>query len=93
MRFNIKAMAITLGLLWGGAMFFALTGNWLTGGAGGYAEAFIDVMASVYPGLTSDPGVSSVIVGTLYGALDGAIAGAIVAWLYNTVLDRTTAAT
>jgi hypothetical protein len=93
MRLNVKAVAITLGLVWGGAMFFVLTANWLTGGAGGYAEAFINVMASVYPGLSSGAGVTSVIVGTLYGALDGAIGGAIVAWLYNKVLDRTTAAT
>jgi hypothetical protein len=92
MRLNIKAVAITLGIVWGGAMLFVLTANWLTGGGGGYGESFITVMASVYPGLTAGGGVSSIIVGTIYGALDGAIGGAIVAWIYNKVLDRTTAA-
>ena len=61
MRLNVKAVAITLGIVWGGAMFFMLTANWLTGGAGGYGESFITVMASVYPGLTAGGGVSSII--------------------------------
>ena len=51
MRLNIKAVAITLGIVWGGAMLFVLTANWLTGGGGGYGESFITVMASVYPDL------------------------------------------
>ena len=62
MRLNIKAVAITLGIVWGGAMLFVLTANWLTGGGGGYGESFITVMASVYPGLTAGGGVSSIIV-------------------------------
>lgn len=81
MKLSIKGMAITLGLLWGIlAMFLTGVANliWPT-----YARAFLDVMASVYPGYTGAPTFGQVIVGTLYGLVDGAVGGALLAWLYN----------
>ena len=80
MKLDVKAMAFTIGLVWGAAMF-------LTGVAyvisEGYGEAFLDVMASVYPGYDATSNFGDVIVGTLYGLVDGAVGGAVVAWLYN----------
>ncbi len=80
MKLDVKAMAFTIGLVWGAAML-------LTGVAyvisGGYAEAFLDVMASVYPGYHASSNFGDVIVGTLYGLVDGAVGGAVIAWLYN----------
>ena len=54
----------------------------------GYGQAFLDVMASVYPGYETTPTVGQVIIGTLYGLLDGALGGAAFAWLYNAIAPR-----
>ncbi len=85
MKLDVKAMAFTIGLVWGAAML-------LTGVAyvisGGYGEAFLDVMASVYPGYQATSNFGDVIVGTLYGLVDGAVGGAVIAWLYNRLAGR-----
>ncbi len=86
MTINVKAAAITVGLLWGVLGMFATgVGNLVVPG---YGQAFLDVMASVYPGYAATPTVGQVIIGTLYGLLYGAIAGAVFAWLYNTIAPR-----
>jgi hypothetical protein len=81
MKLNVKALALTAGILWSVAMF-------LTGIAHliwpGYAAAFLQVMASIYPGYEASPTIDSLVLGTLYGFLDGSIAGLLFAWLYNT---------
>ena len=79
MKLDIKAMALTLALLWGALGMFA------TGLANlvspGYGQAFLDMMASVYPGYTAEPSFGQVLIGALYGALDGATIGVVFAWL------------
>ena len=80
MKFNITALALTAGLIWGGAMLVVTAANLIWPG---YGQAFLDVIASIYPGFRPGSGMSSVIVGTLYGLVDGAIGGAIFGWLYN----------
>ena len=86
MTVNLKAAALTVGLVWAGlGMFVTGVGNLLIPG---YGQALLDVMASVYPGYTATPTVAQVIIGTLYGLLDGAIVGAVFAWLYNTIAPR-----
>lgn len=79
MRLDVKALATAFGLLWGGTVLLMGMGHllWPT-----YGGAFLDVVASIYPGYQVG-GVGSVIVGTLYGVVDGAAGGAILAWLYN----------
>ncbi len=52
---------------------------------GTYGQAFLDVMASIYPGFHAAGTFGDAIVGTLYGVVDGAIGGAVFAWLYNIV--------
>jgi hypothetical protein len=81
MKLSVKGLAIAMGLIWGVlAMFVIGVANlvWPP-----YARAFLDIMASVYPGYTGAPTFGQVIVGSLYGLVDGAIAGALLAWLYN----------
>lgn len=80
MKLDVKAIAITAGLLWGLAMFLTALANliWPT-----YGQAFLEVMASIYPGYTPSTSIGQVIIGTLYGVVDGGIAGAVFAWLYN----------
>lgn len=80
MKFNIKALALTAGLIWGGAMLAVTLANLIWPG---YGQAFLDVIASIYPGFVPGTGISAVIVGTIYGFVDGAIGGVIFGWLYN----------
>lgn len=81
MKLSIKGMSVTLAIIWGIlAMFLTGLANLIWPG---YARAFLEVMASVYPGYHATASFGQVIVGTLYGLLDGAVAGAVFAWLYN----------
>jgi hypothetical protein len=47
MQLSIKGAAIAGGLLWGGALLLA---GLLNLAYAGYAEAFLQVMSSIYPG-------------------------------------------
>ena len=85
MKFNIKALAFTVGLIWGGAMLLVTLANLIWPG---YGQTFLEVIASIYPGFTPGAGISSVIVGTIYGLVDGAIGGAIFGWLYNLIAKQ-----
>jgi hypothetical protein len=81
MKLDVKAAALTLALVWGLlAMFATGVGNLISPT---YGKAFLEVMASVYPGYTAARSAGQLIVGTIYGLVDGAIAGAVIAWLYN----------
>jgi hypothetical protein len=81
MKLNVKAVAFAAALMWGIlAMFLTGTANLIWPS---YAQDFLRLMASVYPGYSAAPSFLQVIVGSLYGLADGAICGAIFAWLYN----------
>ncbi len=82
MKLDIKAMSITIGLIWGVAMFLVGVANLIWPAYGG---AFLEMVASIYPGYTATASFGQVIFGTLYGLLDGAIGGAVFAWLYNCI--------
>jgi hypothetical protein len=85
MRFNVTALALTSGLIWGAAVLVVAWANviWPS-----YGRAFLELAASVYPGYRPGPGFGSVITATLYGLVDGAIAGAVFGWLYNLLSRR-----
>lgn len=81
MKLSVKGMAIAFALLWGVlAMFLTGLANLIWPG---YGKAFLDLMASVYPGYHATASLGDVIVGALYGVVDGAVGGALFAWLYN----------
>ena len=80
MKLDLKAAALTSGLLWGAMMLLVGVGNSVNGS---YGQAFLDVMASVYPGYHAAGTLGDTIVGALYGTVDGAIGGLVLAWLYN----------
>ena len=80
MKLDVKGFALTFGLVWGGAMLLVGVANSL---GGDYGQAFLAVMASVYPGYSATGNVGDAIVGALYGLVDGAVGGAILAWIYN----------
>ena len=80
MKLNPLALGLSLGIIWGGALFLTTWLSLLTG----YGKTFLDVMAgSIYPGYTISPLGS--IAGLLYGFLDLFIMGTLVAWLYNRI--------
>lgn len=76
MRFNVKALALTAAIFWGGALFFVTW--WLIILGSGGVLTFFDRM---YPGYHVTPLGS--VIGLLWGFVDGLICGAIFAWLYN----------
>jgi len=79
-KLSIRAMALTAGLIWGGAILLVGIVNLMSPA---YGRTFLELCASVYPGYRAEPTLTSVFVGTLYGVVDGGIAGAVFAWLYN----------
>jgi len=80
MKCNVTAIALTVGLFSGAAILIVAAANLIWPG---YGRAFLDVVASIYPGYRPGSGVGSVITGAVYGLVDGAIAGAVFGWLYN----------
>ena len=79
MKLDAKALALSLGIVWGAAVFLVGAGNLLWPG---YGLAFLDLAASLYPGLHVGS-LPNVIVGTLYALVDGAVSGLVLAWIYN----------
>ena len=90
MKLNIKAFMLTSAILWAAAIFITGIANLI---CPGYGAAFLQVMASIYPGYDASSTIGSVIVGTLYAVVDGAIAGLVFAWLYNLFLGKGNSAT
>ncbi|MDH3309587.1 MAG: hypothetical protein OEM95_02715 [Gammaproteobacteria bacterium] len=85
MRFNLTALSVTAGLIWGGAILLVALANlvWPS-----YGRAFLELVASLYPGYGAGNTLGQAIVGTLYGGVDGAIAGFLFGWLYNFLSPR-----
>jgi hypothetical protein len=80
MRFSIGALALAAGLFWGGAILLVGVSNLVWPG---YGSAFLQLVASIYPGYKATPAFAQVVIGSLYGLVDGAIGGAVFALLYN----------
>lgn len=88
MNLNTKALGLTAGILWGGAIFLSALANLIWPG---YAQACLDVAASIYPGYDATASFGQVIIGTLYGLVDGFVCGVIFGWLYNLLAGKTAA--
>lgn len=82
MRLNVKAFALTCGLIWGLGLF--LITWWVIALDGATGDRTL--IGAVYRGYSITP-VGSVI-GLAWALADGAIGGAIFAWLYNTLAAR-----
>lgn len=81
MKLDVKAAAITVGLLWGLLVMLPVgVANLIWPG---YGQDFLNVMASLYTGYKATASAGQVLIGTIYGLVDGVIAGAFVAWIYN----------
>lgn len=80
MKLNVKALAYTAALLWGGAMLIVGLINMVYPN---YGMVFLTTMGSIYPGYNPGAGISSVLTGTGYGLVDAGVGGLIFGWLYN----------
>ena len=80
MKLSIKGLAISAAIVWGAALLILGSANLMFSG---YGSNFLEVIGSVYPGYQPGTGISSVIIGSLYGIVDAGIGAAIFAWLYN----------
>jgi hypothetical protein len=80
MKIDIKAMALTWAILWGGIVLMMGVANliWV-----GYGHAFLELLSSWYPGYDASRSIGAVVIMTLYAIVDGFIGGAILSWLYN----------
>ena len=82
MKLNIKAFALTCGLIWGFAVLFLTW--WLILLEGGTpAPCFLN---RVYRGYTMTP-VGS-LIGAIWAFIDAGIGGTIFAWLYNLLVEK-----
>ena len=82
MRLNLKALALSCGILWALCLFLVTLISLGTG----YADAFLKVVASVYPGYSVS--ALGLILGLIYAFVDGAIAALIFGWVYNLFVGK-----
>lgn len=82
MKLNIKAFAVTCGLLWGFGMFFLTW--WLIMLEGNTPEP--SLLNRIYPGYTMTP-VGS-LIGLIWGFIDAGIGGLVFAWFYNLLASK-----
>jgi len=81
-RLNIKAFALTCGLVWGLGLF-CLTW-WVIAFEGSTGD--VTLIGHIYRGYTVSPTGS--VVGLVWGFFDGLVGGAVFAWLYNVLAGR-----
>ncbi len=82
MKFNIKAFALSCGLLWGFGLLFITW--WIIAFDGATGEATL--FGRVYRGYSISPLGS--LIGLAWALPDGMIGGAIFAWVYNLIVAR-----
>ncbi len=80
MRLDVKALAMTAAVLWGGTVLLAGLANMVWNE---YALEFLQMVASIYPGYHAMPSLGDVLVATVYGILDGAVGGVLFGFIYN----------
>jgi hypothetical protein len=82
MRFHITAFSLAFAIIWAGSILLVGLTEFIWPE---YGRAFLEFVASIYPGYHPGTGPGSVIIGTIYGFIDGAIGGALFAWIYNRI--------
>ena len=81
MRLNLKAFALTCGIIWALGVFLMTWWSYLAGGGN-----TLIALSRFYIGYSVTP-VGS-IIGLVYGFVDGLIGGAVFAWLYNRLAGK-----
>ena len=86
MKLNVKAFALTCGIIWGAGLF--LLTWWIIAFEGVTGE--VTLIGRLYKGYRISPLGS--IIGLIWAFADGLIGGAVFAWLYNLFAGRRVAA-
>lgn len=79
MKLNIKAFALTCGIVWGFGLFILTW--WIIAFEG--STGSLTLIGRVYRGYSISPMGS--VIGLIWAFFDGLIGGAIFAWLYNKI--------
>ena len=79
MKFDVKSLALTSGIVWGLALF--MLAWWVIATGGG--DSSTTALGQVYKGYAFSPMGS--VIGLLWGFADGFIGGFVFAWLYNKI--------
>lgn len=82
MKLDVKAFALTCGLVWGFGLFILTW--WIIAFDGATGDPTF--IGRLYRGYTVSPAGS--FIGLVWALIDGAIGGAIFAWLYNFLVGR-----
>ena len=82
MRLDIKAFALTCGLIWGLGLFCITW--WIIAFDGQTNDPTL--IGNVYRGYNVS--ATGSFIGLAYGLFDGLIGGAVFAWLYNTIARK-----
>ena len=82
MKLDIKAFAVSCGLLWGVSLFILTW--WIIAFEGATCE--VTMIGRLYRGYTISPAGS--MVGLAWGLIDGFFCGLILAWLYNVLVGK-----
>jgi hypothetical protein len=82
MRLNVRAFALTAGIVWGVSVCLATL--WLI--ALGYKGDLIRVLDHFYLGYNFS--FLGALIGLLWGFVDGLAFGALFAWLYNRLVNK-----
>tara|TARA_Y100001936_G_scaffold43478_1_gene42282 strand:+ start:238 stop:504 length:267 start_codon:yes stop_codon:yes gene_type:complete len=82
MQLNIKAFALTCGILWGAGLFFLTW--WLILLEGVSSDPTL--IGRFYVGYNISP--SGSIIGFLWGCVDGGVCGLAFGWLYNFIARK-----
>lgn len=84
-RLHVRALMFSFALLWGIAFFLTGLANMIWSG---YAQEFLDIVASVYPGYDANGLFGDLVIGTVYALFDGAVGGLLFGWFYNMIAGR-----
>ena len=82
MKLDVKAFALTCGILWGLGLFVITW--WIIAFEGATGDPTF--IGRLYRGYAISP-IGS-LVGLIWAAIDGFVGGAIFAWLYNLLSER-----
>jgi len=82
MKLNVKALALTSGLVWGFGLFLATLWIMIFEGSTGATTS----IGLFYRGYNIS--FTGALLGLVWGFFDGLIGGAIFAWLYNLLTDK-----
>lgn len=80
MKLKPIALGLSLGIVWGGALFITTLLSYFTD----YGKLFLEVVSSIYPGYSISPLGS--FFGLFYGFVDLFISGILIGWIYNRIV-------